>query len=92
MSNYKPKFKQKELHAITRKFLSSDWEKWDSDPVEYEWVTNPKIGTGYVKVYFSLYDPENYPLIDKDATYFRCLPIEVFEIGYKAWCEKYVHK
>ena len=86
MSEYKPKFKQKELHAITKKFLSTDWEKCTTDPIKYEWVPNPRVGTGYVRVFFSLYDPNDKDnMLDKDACYYLCLPMRPYEIGYKAY-------
>lgn len=87
--SYKPKFKQKELFAIAKKFESSDvLPKVTQEPVKIEFFPERDMA----KVYWPLNSDGSNSFLNKDATYYTCHPIEVYEIGYKAWVEKYVHK
>ena len=76
--SYKPKFKEKELKQIARKCLSTDFCKWEQEPVKFEW--KPKLGL--VKLHFEFDDDPN---IDKGRTWTLCVPIRPFEIGYKQY-------
>jgi hypothetical protein len=75
---YKPKFKQKELIQIARKICTTDWQKSDIDPVEFEW--KPKVGIVYLHMQY------NEP-IEAQQTWTLAFPIEPFEIGYDKWVE-----
>ena len=76
--SYKPKFKEKDLKQITRNVLSTEWNKWEINPVNWEWKPKNKN----VVVHFPYEDSQH---IDKDKTWTMALPIRPFEIGYKPY-------
>lgn len=78
MSQYKPKYSEKDLRQIARKCLSTELVKWETNPVKFEW----KPRQGLVLLHF-LYDEHN-----KDKTWTVALSIEPFEIGHKAYMER----
>lgn len=73
---YTPKFKEKDLKQIARNYLSSDYSKWETSPVKFEWKPKQQL----VLLHFNYDNPDL-----KDKTWTMSVPIRPFEIGYKPY-------